>query len=217
MSTTVTYMGNTLTTVDNATKTLETAGTWLEDDITLTDVSSGGGVDLSWIAASTPTPSVRNFFYALANGNIEHGEFTLSSQPNNAFVDLFTMTNFSDANPPQGIIFVDKDFYQGITGLTQNFNEWFSFAWFDKSFINPASDTNPSVTKYMAVRMMANQQGTSATNNGNTNFVSFDGTTAVFRAKWQFSGNNVQVKFDYNNQNQYTPFLRGRTYIWIVY
>ena len=40
MSTTISYKGDTLTTVDNQTKTLETAGTWLEDDLTVTDVSS---------------------------------------------------------------------------------------------------------------------------------------------------------------------------------
>ena len=43
MSTTVSYKGQTLTTADNETKVLETAGTWLEDDITIVDVSSGGG------------------------------------------------------------------------------------------------------------------------------------------------------------------------------
>ena len=41
MSTTITYKGSTLTTVDNETKKLDTAGTWLEDDITITDVSGG--------------------------------------------------------------------------------------------------------------------------------------------------------------------------------
>ena len=46
MSTTVTYKGNTLTTVDNNTKILETAGTYLEDDITLVDVTEGGGTGL---------------------------------------------------------------------------------------------------------------------------------------------------------------------------
>lgn len=39
MSTTVTYKGETLTTVDNTTKTLLTAGKYCEDDFTLTDVS----------------------------------------------------------------------------------------------------------------------------------------------------------------------------------
>lgn len=42
MSTTVTYKGSTLTTVNNQTRTLETAGKYLEDDITLVDVSGGG-------------------------------------------------------------------------------------------------------------------------------------------------------------------------------
>lgn len=44
MSTTVTYKGATLATVDNDTVTLETAGKYCEDDFTLTDVSGGGGV-----------------------------------------------------------------------------------------------------------------------------------------------------------------------------
>ena len=41
MSSTVTYKGNTLTTVDNATRKLNTKGKYLEDDITIVDVSGG--------------------------------------------------------------------------------------------------------------------------------------------------------------------------------
>ena len=41
MSTTVSYKNNTLATVNNQTKTLKTAGKYLEDDITLVDVSGG--------------------------------------------------------------------------------------------------------------------------------------------------------------------------------
>lgn len=44
MSATVTYKGQTLTTVQNTTATLETAGTWLEDDITITDSSGSGTI-----------------------------------------------------------------------------------------------------------------------------------------------------------------------------
>lgn len=40
MSTTVTYKGQTIATVDNDTKTLTTAGTWVEGDISLTDTST---------------------------------------------------------------------------------------------------------------------------------------------------------------------------------
>ena len=50
MATTVTYKGATLTTVDNATKVLQTAGTWMEDDLTLVDVSGGGGWTTAGIA-----------------------------------------------------------------------------------------------------------------------------------------------------------------------
>ena len=42
MSTTVSYKGQTLATVSNQTKTLLTEGKYLEDDLTLTDVSGGG-------------------------------------------------------------------------------------------------------------------------------------------------------------------------------
>ena len=44
MSTTVTYKGDTIATVDNATKTLKTAGKYLEDDITLSDISESQGI-----------------------------------------------------------------------------------------------------------------------------------------------------------------------------
>lgn len=43
MSTTVSYNGSTIATVENQTKTLLTADHWLLDDITITDTSSGGG------------------------------------------------------------------------------------------------------------------------------------------------------------------------------
>ena len=44
MSTTVTYKGSTLTTVENATKTLKTAGKYMEGDVIIQDVTAGGGV-----------------------------------------------------------------------------------------------------------------------------------------------------------------------------
>lgn len=71
MATTVTYKGQTLATVENQTKTLQTAGTWCEDDFTLTDVSGGGGYTIDEIASTEPsgaitlsTPTVRNYAFA---------------------------------------------------------------------------------------------------------------------------------------------------------
>lgn len=42
MSTTVTYKGSTLTTIENGTKYLLTAGKYMEDNVTITDVTGGG-------------------------------------------------------------------------------------------------------------------------------------------------------------------------------
>lgn len=47
MSTTVTYKGNTVATISNATGTLKTAGKYLEDDVILTDVSESGGIEIN--------------------------------------------------------------------------------------------------------------------------------------------------------------------------
>lgn len=56
MSTTVTYEGSTIATVNNNTKTLQTAGKYLTDDITLADVSGASAVSLQAKTAS-PTES----------------------------------------------------------------------------------------------------------------------------------------------------------------
>lgn len=61
MSTTVSYKGNTIATVDNDTKTLTTQGKYLEDNITLTDVSGGGTPNLQTKSVSyTPTETAQS-------------------------------------------------------------------------------------------------------------------------------------------------------------
>lgn len=55
MSTTVTYKGSTLTTATNQTRTLKTAGKYLEDDVTIVD--------------STPTDG-DNIEYGITDGTI---------------------------------------------------------------------------------------------------------------------------------------------------
>ena len=57
MTTTVSYKGNTIATVDNATKTLTTQGKYLEGNITLTDVS-GSDEDTLVQALHNQTTSV---------------------------------------------------------------------------------------------------------------------------------------------------------------
>ena len=59
MSTTVTYKGDTLTTVSNNTKTLKTAGKYMEGDVILTDVSQSAPTIQS--LSITPTISQQTF------------------------------------------------------------------------------------------------------------------------------------------------------------
>ena len=56
MSTTVTYKGNTIATAENQTKTLKTSGKYMEGDVTIVDVTSGGSPNLQTKTA-TYTPS----------------------------------------------------------------------------------------------------------------------------------------------------------------
>ena len=46
MATTITYKGETLTTVTNQTKTLKTAGKYMEDDVTITDISDTAAISV---------------------------------------------------------------------------------------------------------------------------------------------------------------------------
>lgn len=59
MSSTVTYKGSTITTVSNNTKTLTTAGTYLEDDITITDVTASTTLQTK-TKSYTPTESAQS-------------------------------------------------------------------------------------------------------------------------------------------------------------
>lgn len=61
MSSTVTYKGSTLTTVDNQTRVLETSGKYLEDDITIVDVTGGGSPTLQTKTKSyTPSETAQS-------------------------------------------------------------------------------------------------------------------------------------------------------------
>lgn len=58
MSSTVTYKGSTLTIVNNTTRTLLTSGKWMEADLVITDVTSGGSVTITDEANATGTTCV---------------------------------------------------------------------------------------------------------------------------------------------------------------
>ena len=103
MSTTVTYKGQTLTTVENQTKTLNTAGTWVEGDFTLTDVTASGGGDE---------------LYNLINGTITDAEIDWSKITNPkeaAFRDCKNLTSVDNPTFTNGFL---SDLFRGCSNLT---------------------------------------------------------------------------------------------------
>ena len=76
MSTTVTYKGNQIATVENDTVTLITAGKWVEDDFTLTDVSGSGGGATEYTIPNTVAPGPAPIF-DLTSVGLTADDFTL--------------------------------------------------------------------------------------------------------------------------------------------
>lgn len=126
MATTVTYKGQTIATVDNDTKTLTTAGTWMEDDVTLVDVSSGGGgTDINAVAQRTLSGDIvldtattigDRAFYTMPIESISSP--TVTSINTQAFRYC---TSLASVNLPNVTTFVSSGNYQfgGCTALTQ--------------------------------------------------------------------------------------------------
>lgn len=72
MGATITYKGNTLTTVTNQTRTLNTSGKYLEDNITIVDVSIDAidGDSLGYGNSTVPIIGVGQIGYAALTASI---------------------------------------------------------------------------------------------------------------------------------------------------
>ena len=124
MSTTVTYKGQTLTTVENQTKTLQTAGTWVEGDFTLTDVTQGGGGEWTTegIGKGTEPNGTITANYAIAE-NAFYGKNGITSVAltdgasvgNNAF---FNCSNITSITSGVYCEITGSSAFQNCTGLT---------------------------------------------------------------------------------------------------
>lgn len=170
-------------------------------------------VDLSWLGSATPTPNVRNLFYDLANGTVEHGEFTLASTPTNTQVDLFTLQNITA--PCRDIVFIDKAFYQGDSTLPNS--DAIGFMWFSKSFLNPARETalGSDYPSYGFLVWGITQTSTAGGFGGTASANRFDNSTAIARGFFEWSGQTLKWRSQYGGTS-YTTFIAGRTYIWFA-
>ena len=122
MSTTVTYKGATLTTVTNDTATLETAGTWLEDDITITD-SSSGGITVNDIATGTaPVGDITITETSLINCAFSRFSRIGKATVTNATTlpqELFSNSSITEALLNNVINFTGGYVFQNCTSLTR--------------------------------------------------------------------------------------------------
>lgn len=162
MSTTVTYKGNTVATVSNATGTLKTAGKYLEGDVILTDVSGGriwkdenGYVHLSDdgnLVGVEPLTVTENGTYTAPTGkayspifvnapsgvsNVAIGEFTASTAGTVQEISV----NYSGNGWPIMISIYPKDGYFAGTSLYDTDHQ---YAIVEMSALNYLPELSPT-------------------------------------------------------------------------
>lgn len=194
------------------------SATLLDGYATLIDSIQTGGGSPSWssIGSNTVTPSVRNLFYALANDTVEHGEFTLASTPANTQLTLFTLQDI--VVPCNNILIIDKDFYQGASGLPHQSSDAVGFLFFSKAFLNPAAEQSLGNTypSYGYLGWSINQTITTGNRGGAANTTLFDNATVIVRGYFEWSGQSLLWRTQYGG-HQYTTFIANRTYYWIAF
>lgn len=142
MSTTVTYKGQTLTTVNNQTKTLETAGTFLEDDITLADVTAAGAT------------------------NVVEGTFTTGSTSG---ANSLTLPYTGNGYPIMAMVWVDGGLYEHDTTWYTTIHRYAVGLWdFCKRDSDTPTYTGSGNNNAGAVRCMYKSSTSSATSISST-------------------------------------------------
>lgn len=113
MSTTVSYKGNTLTTVSNNTKTLETEGKYLEADIILTDVSQSAPTLETVTKSYTPTESqqTESITPSVGYDGIAEVDVTVGAISSSYVGSGITRRNSSDIGIFGNIVLVSPGYY----------------------------------------------------------------------------------------------------------
>lgn len=201
MATTVSYKGSTLTTVDNQTKVLQTAGTWMEDDLTLVDVSGGGGID---IGVQTPVANLLSMIYELNHSTAKTGTFTLAQSIPNTAEQIF---DANDATVTQFAIFEEGEI---ILDPNSNPAQAFIVLWLNST----------DVLRRLLIQDSYKNLSSGVTVSGVNPSVDISietGANYWQYAYWTWSGGVLNVKGQYNHNATYTPFRPNKTYRWVAW
>ena len=144
MSTTVSYKGSTIATISNATKTLQTSGKWMEDDVTITDTPSSPSLQLiKTVSLGTLTTSSTS---ATDTGKtIEMASSTGWSDYDLLLVDI-SVNSVTNGRHTSSVGFV---FLTGTSNVnTKNTYAVGSNVWNSKVSSSGTKSTRQSSTKY---------------------------------------------------------------------
>ena len=144
MSTTVTYKGSTIAAFTNTTKTLQTSGKWMEDDVTITDTPSSPSLQLIK-TVSLGTLSTSSTSAADTGKTIEMASSTGWSNYDLLLVDI-SVDSVTNGRHTSSVGFV---FATGTSNVnTKNTYAVGSNVWNSKVNSSGTKSTRQSSTKY---------------------------------------------------------------------
>ena len=113
MSTTVTYKGSTLTTVNNQTRVMKTAGKYMEDDVTLIDITASPNLESKSISI-TPSESSQSQTVSPGSGydGLSSVSVSVSAIPSTYVGTGITRRDSTDLSASGATVSVPKGYYE---------------------------------------------------------------------------------------------------------
>ena len=201
MSTTVTYKGSTLTTAENQTRTLKTSGKYLEDDITIVDVTSGGSVTQD-ANGYIVLPSTGG---GGGGGGLEYEEVTWTPSEDEARPTI----SFSNSHTDLPILIMMAD-STGTDTTTTNSNYSFTFENMYALTGQAVPSTSSASCRYAVASYVYRGSSNPAQSASGITSIS-SGSSSLYMSYWVSSSEFYPYT---GSDNRY--WRAGRTYKWIA-